>query len=175
MRLLHARILNVCHPLWGFPGGNSGKELVCQCRKCGLDPQVEKIPWKQLCNPLQYSCLENLMDRGAWQTIHSVSKSRTQLKQLSNHQPRNKIIYMPTKHVSKPTLKPNFEVSFLWACPGNNYYKFQNPKREQMLHAKRVIFAMYYSGFKSSSGYFSSFFFFFVYGGYYQVNWKKFE
>ena len=35
-------------------------------------------------NPLQYSCLENPMDRGAWQaTVHLVSKSRTRLKQLS--------------------------------------------------------------------------------------------
>ena len=35
-------------------------------------------------NPLQYSCLENLKDRGAWQaTVHRVAKSRTQLKQLS--------------------------------------------------------------------------------------------
>ena len=37
-------------------------------------------------NPLQYSCLENSMDRGAWQaTVHRVTKSRTQLKQLSMH------------------------------------------------------------------------------------------
>ena len=37
-------------------------------------------------NPLQYSCLENLMDRGAWQVIvHSVTKSRTRLKWLSMH------------------------------------------------------------------------------------------
>ena len=37
-------------------------------------------------NPLQYSCLENPMDRGAWQaTVHRVPKSRTQLKQLSTH------------------------------------------------------------------------------------------
>ena len=35
-------------------------------------------------NPFQYSCLENPMDRGArWDTVHRVSKSRTQLKQLS--------------------------------------------------------------------------------------------
>ena len=35
-------------------------------------------------NPLQYSCLENAMDRGAWQaTVHRVTKSQTQLKQLS--------------------------------------------------------------------------------------------
>ena len=37
-------------------------------------------------NPLQYSCLENPMDRGAWQgTVCRVSKSRAQLKQLSMH------------------------------------------------------------------------------------------
>ena len=37
-------------------------------------------------NPLQHSCLENLMDRGAWRaTVHRVTKSRTQLKELSTH------------------------------------------------------------------------------------------
>ena len=37
-------------------------------------------------NPLQYSCLENPMDRGAWWAIvHRVAQSRTQLKQLSTH------------------------------------------------------------------------------------------
>ena len=37
-------------------------------------------------NPLQYSCLENPMDRGAWTaTVHRVSKSRTRLKRLSTH------------------------------------------------------------------------------------------
>ena len=40
-------------------------------------------------NPLQYSCLENPMDRGAWRaTVHSVTKSRTRLKQLSMHTSR---------------------------------------------------------------------------------------
>ena len=37
-------------------------------------------------NPLQYSCLENPMDRGTWRaTVHKVAKSRTQLKRLSMH------------------------------------------------------------------------------------------
>ena len=37
-------------------------------------------------NPLQYSCLENPMDRGAWQAIvHGAAKSQTQLKRLSTH------------------------------------------------------------------------------------------
>ena len=39
-------------------------------------------------NPLQYSCLENPMDRGAWRaTVHGVIKSQTRLKQLSSHAP----------------------------------------------------------------------------------------
>ena len=37
-------------------------------------------------NPLQYSCLDNPMDRGAWQaTVHGVAENQTQLKQLSMH------------------------------------------------------------------------------------------
>ena len=37
-------------------------------------------------NPLQYSCLENPIDRGSWwATVHRVAKSQTQLKQLSTH------------------------------------------------------------------------------------------
>ena len=37
-------------------------------------------------NPLQYSCLENPMDKGAWwAAVHSVAKSQTQLKRLSTH------------------------------------------------------------------------------------------
>ena len=62
----------------GFPGGTSGKEPACQCRRhrrCRFDPWVRKIPWSKNGNPLQYSCLENLMDRWAWQvTVHGVTK-----------------------------------------------------------------------------------------------------
>ena len=50
---------------------------------------VQSLDWNSgggYGNPLQYSCLENPMDRGAWQTIvHRVTKSRTQLRQLSTH------------------------------------------------------------------------------------------
>ena len=42
-------------------------------------------------NPLQYSCLENPMDRGAqWATVHGVTESQTQLKRLSTHAISNK-------------------------------------------------------------------------------------
>ena len=46
----------------------------------------EKFPGEGHGNPLQYSCLENLMDRGAWRaTVHRVAKCWTQLKGLSTH------------------------------------------------------------------------------------------
>ena len=41
-------------------------------------------PWRRACNPLQYSCLENPIDRRAWwSTPHWVAKSQTWLKRLS--------------------------------------------------------------------------------------------
>ena len=47
-------------------------------------PGLGKSPGEGNGNPLQYSCLENSMDRGAWwSTVHGVSKSQTQQKQLS--------------------------------------------------------------------------------------------
>ena len=50
-------------------------------RDMGFYPWVEKIPGEGHGYPLQYSCLENLMDRGAWWVIvERVAKSRTRLK-----------------------------------------------------------------------------------------------
>ena len=47
---------------------------------------VGKSPGEENGNSLQYSCLENSMDRGAWQaTVHGVTKSQTRLKQPSTH------------------------------------------------------------------------------------------
>ena len=68
--------------LYGLPRWLSGKELPANAGKLreSFDPWVGKIPWKRNGNPLQYSCLGNPMDRGAWQaTIHGVTKSQTQL------------------------------------------------------------------------------------------------
>ena len=71
----------------GFLGGTSGKEPACQCRrhKRGrFDPWVGTSPGGGHGNPLQYSSLENPMDRGAWwATVHRVAKSWIQLKWLS--------------------------------------------------------------------------------------------
>ena len=52
-------------------------------------PGLGRFPGKGHGNPLQYSCLENPMDRGAWCTlVHGVEKSRTQVKEISVHTPR---------------------------------------------------------------------------------------
>ena len=51
-----------------------------------VNPWVGKIPGGGHGNPIQYSCLENPMDRGAWRAIvHGVTKSQTQLKRMSTH------------------------------------------------------------------------------------------
>ena len=51
---------------------------ICQCRghkQYGFDPWVGKIPWRRNSTPLQYSCLENPMDRGAWwATVHGLQR-----------------------------------------------------------------------------------------------------
>ena len=52
----------------------------------GSVPELARSPGGGHGNPLQYSCLQNPMDRGAWQaTVHRVTKSQTRLKQFSTH------------------------------------------------------------------------------------------
>ena len=73
----------------GFPGGTSGNKTACQCKRHkrpGFNLWVGRSLGGSHGNPLQYSCLENPMDRGAWQaTVHRVAKSWTRLKQLCMH------------------------------------------------------------------------------------------
>ena len=64
---------------WGFPGGSDGKESACNAEDLGSIPGSGRSPGEGNGNPLQYSYLENHMDRGAWQaTVHKVAKSQTQ-------------------------------------------------------------------------------------------------
>ena len=75
-------------PAWGYPGGAGGKEPPCQCRlevrDTGSVPGLGRSSGGRHGNPLQYPCLENPMDRGAWRTtVHKVSQSRTRVKQIS--------------------------------------------------------------------------------------------
>ena len=64
----------------GFPGGSAGKESPYNAGDPGLIPWSGTLPREGNGNPLQYSCLENPMDRGAWQaTDHGVPRNRTPL------------------------------------------------------------------------------------------------
>ena len=64
--------------LKGFPGGSDSKESAHNTGDPGLIPGLEGSPGERNNSPLQYPCLENPMDRGAWRaTIHGVTKSQT--------------------------------------------------------------------------------------------------
>ena len=73
-----------CAECMGFPGGASGKEPACQCKRRGFEPWVKKIV-RGHGNPLQYSCLEKPLGRGAWQvTGYRIAQSWTRLKSLKH-------------------------------------------------------------------------------------------
>ena len=57
----------------GFPSGSDSKEPDYKAGDLGLIPGFGRYPEEGTGNPLQYSCLENSMDRGAWQaTVHGI-------------------------------------------------------------------------------------------------------
>ena len=64
----------------GFPGGSEIKGSACNVGDLGSIPGSGRSPGEGNGNPLQYSCLENPMDGGAWwATLHGVAKSQTRL------------------------------------------------------------------------------------------------
>ena len=67
-------------PFGGFPGGSEGKESTCNAGDMGLIHGSGRSSGEGNGNPLQYSCLENPLDRRAWwATVHGAAESRTQL------------------------------------------------------------------------------------------------
>ena len=65
---------------WGFPGGSVVKNLPANTGDMGLISDLGRYSGEGNGKPLQYSCLGNPMDRGAWwSTVHGVAKSWTQL------------------------------------------------------------------------------------------------
>ena len=70
----------------GFPGGSAGKESTCSAGDAGSVPGSGRSSGGGHGNSLQYSCLKNPMNRGAWQTtVHGVAKNQTRLKPLNTH------------------------------------------------------------------------------------------
>ena len=71
MRLLEGYLMS-------FSGGSDGKESSCNAGEMSLIPGFGKSPGEMNGYPLQYSCLENAMDRGAWWAkVLGVTKSQT--------------------------------------------------------------------------------------------------
>ena len=72
--------------VFGFPGGSGDKESVYNAGDLGSIPGLGRSPGEGNGSPLQCSCLENSVDRGAWQaTVPGVTKSQTGLQRLSTH------------------------------------------------------------------------------------------
>ena len=66
--------------VWVFLGDSDSKEFTCNAEDPGSIPGLGRSPGEGNSNPLQYSCLENPVDRGAWRaTAHEIAKSRTSL------------------------------------------------------------------------------------------------
>ena len=74
-----------------FPGDSNGKGSACNARNLGLIPGSGRSPGEGNGSPLQYSCLENPLDRGAWRAaVHGVAKSWTWLSDFFHfHLPRS--------------------------------------------------------------------------------------
>ena len=66
------------------PGGSDGKVSVYNAGNPGSIPGLGRSPGEGNGNPLQYSCLENPMDGGAWEAaVHGVTKSQTRLSNFT--------------------------------------------------------------------------------------------
>ena len=83
-------------------GGTVGKESTCQCRHmgyAGLIPGSGRSSKEGNSNLLQYSCLENSMDRGAWQaTVNGVVRSQTQLSDFHFSRVLALILVLPLQY-----------------------------------------------------------------------------
>ena len=78
--VIYAIVISLMKSYLGFPGGSDGKESACNAGDPGSIPGSGRSPGEGNGNPLQYSCLENSKDTGAWQAlVHGVAKSWTQL------------------------------------------------------------------------------------------------
>ena len=75
-----------CGIYFDFPGGSDGKASVYKAGDLGSSPGLGRYPGEGNGNPLQYYCLENPMDRGAWYaTVYGVTKSQTRLSNFTSH------------------------------------------------------------------------------------------
>ena len=103
--------------LWAMDDSD-GKESACNAGDSGLIPGSGRSPGEGNGNPLQYSCLENSMDRGAWgATVHGAAKSWTRLSNLFSFrfvcfERRGFLVFFPNDHLH--------HTAVLFPCLHNN-------------------------------------------------------
>ena len=108
-------------------GFSSGSDIKESARDQGLIPELGGFPGEGNGNPLQYSCLKNSMDRGAWwTTVHGVPKSQTWLLERISFSPTN-------------STKDHLNVEQL---PQNNFWTVaedtRHPERQPNLFRRKV-------------------------------------
>ena len=109
-------ILGVLIVMSGFPDGSDSKESTCSTGDLHSIPGSRRSPREGNGNSLQYSCLENPMDRGAWwATVHGVTQSQTWLKQLSMY------AWAPTRVPGAPCWSAQKN---LWIISRNKDHRF---------------------------------------------------
>ena len=78
-----------------FPGGSDGEASACNAGDPGLIPELGRSLGEGNGNPLQYSCLENSMDGGAWwPTVHGVTKSHIRLSDFMSDVERSSLPHL---------------------------------------------------------------------------------
>ena len=115
-----------------YPGGSDGKESTCRIGDLNSIPGLGRSPGEGNGNPLQYSCMENPMDRGAWQAIvHGVTKSWIWLNDKHTHTHTHTKLNM-SLWVKAPVMWKLSETTYVGKCicPWMVHANRQNPVEE---------------------------------------------
>ena len=127
------------YSLWGFPSGSVGENLPVNAGDVDSTPGSGRSLGEGNGNPLQYSCLENPTDRGAWQaTIHGVSKESDRTEWLNNK-------LFSVHNLASGTFKPRLQGTKSWRRKGFSEVYFPC----FFLHSDRTV-SVFYSVFQCS-------------------------
>ena len=127
-----------------FSGSSVGKGFTHNAgdvRDLGLIPELGRSPGEGNGNPIQYSCLGNSMDRGAWwATLHGVTKSQTGLKRLS----MDTCIHIMTHHFSISNIY-HWRIKIFVFRPTMSLYLLRKPSKINLMKKKNKINLMFKS------------------------------